>query len=314
MLTEDENQTTDETKEGGQQADETSQAADEGSQQAQDMEQTPVERPSRKDRRQARLDVERASKERDEWKRQFEETNGRYSELERNFAALTARLEEREKQQQAREQQNTYDSQIDTLEKESQRHLQNVAKSTDPEYQQAEMRLYHQKQRQIGRLEDKRDAEKESQGRQHADPQQMAQQTAHRAAARAALDAEYPDLSTNRRLQMRADEHFFTLVAEKKMDPNSIATLRAAVAMAARDLGINGTSAKLPAGNKNRYLGVGGGEGDGDDGSDEPEIRFEGSEREYALARGMFPSLDENEAYRKWKGVMIAEMRGGAAH
>lgn len=258
------------------------------------------ERQTRKERRQgelhasqeaARIAREEAAQERRERER-----------LSNEVAELRGRWEQSQQQQQ-RDVKDKYADKIAALEDEAQLILEKVSNTKDPEQQKALMKKWNEKNREAIRLDIQRENEKNE--RENTQQQQQQGMSPRDVAMWTALEADYPMIANKdragQRLRATADLYINKLISEGK--PDNLATLRAACALAAKELKIGGHDASPSNGSRGAYGGHANGDGGGGRGDNgRPTVEWGPQQRAMAMAMAnrLGKGYDEAEAKAEW--------------
>ncbi len=258
-------------------------------------------RQTRKERRQSEF---QAAQEASRVAR--EELAAERRERER-LAAQVAEMNGRWQQQQEQSQRDAkdpYADRISALEDEAQLLLEKVSTTKDPAEQRELLKKYNAKMREASKLDFKRDQEKDA--RENPKQQQQQQGMSPRDVAMwTALEADYPMIANKDRggqtFRATADLYINKLIAEGK--PDNLATLRAACALAAKELKIGGHDERASNGQRGAYGGHANGDGGGGRGDNgRPSVEFGPQQRALAmaLANRSGKGYDEAEAKADW--------------
>jgi hypothetical protein len=257
-----------------------------------DPAQQAAARGTRKERRENALRTEREGRAEAERKLQAALDD------QRQIRDQLAELRGRQAQMQWQQTQQAGDpvaKEIEALESKAERHLANAAQAVankDEATRMAEMREYNKALRSAGVIEARQQlrGEFEQRLRQQPDPEQ--------AGMKVALGSEFPWVRDNSQARDWADGAIAQLIARGR--PDTLATYREALAMAAKEFGLGGAPERPSEGRRAAYSGISSREGDGEGGR--TTLRLEGNAPEQLkkLAAQMYPSLDADQAYSKW--------------
>jgi hypothetical protein len=258
------------------------------------------QRQTRKERRQsefqtaqetARLAREEAAAERRERER-----------LATEVAELRGRWEQSQQQQQ-RDAKDPYADKISALEDEAQLILEQISNTKDRGEQKELLKKYNAKMREAAKLDFKR--EQETQERDTPRQQQQQGMSPRDVAMWTALEADYPMIANKDRsgaeFRATADLYINRLLASGK--PDNLATLRAACALAAKELKIGGHDERASNGQRAAYGGHAngdGGGGRGDNGAGKVEWGPQQRAMAMAMANRLGKGYDEAEAKAEW--------------
>lgn len=123
-------------------------------------------------------------------------------------------------------------------------------------------------------------------------------------AARSSLEEQFPWLATHPQARQTADG-YINLLAAKGSDPRSMATWKAACALAAKDWKLGGGGSVPSDGQKKRYGGVSGNEGQGG-GGESTSGRM--SEEDKKIAEARYGDLSPEQAHAKWQKKIGSKM------
>lgn len=262
---------------------------------ANDSAASPEQRATRKERREERARTHReALQAASEATARLAASELRERRMQEQIAELRGRTDQMQRQQAAAAG-DPYDKAVADLEDRAARHLRAAASATTAETQAAEMREYHKANRHAAVIEARREMQGEFQrfGQSLPDPEM--------AGMKVTLAAEFPWLTSNDQARTAADGYVGVLVA-KGRPANSLATFREAAALAAKDFNLGGMATERPSeARRAAYSGISGREGDGgSDGNLRLQMSGDDAVKLRTLAAQMYPSLDREDAYKKW--------------
>lgn len=242
-------------------------------------------RQTRRERRAARVDVESARREADEYKRSLETERQERERLAREVAEMRGYLQHQQSQQA-----DPFDGQIQKLREKAEKHLEAAASAANQEASRRELRAYQETQEEIGELK----AERRAQGL--VQKQLQEQPNAEEQAIKVSIASEFPWVIHNAKARQTADGYRWAMLGQGK--PDTLATFRAACAMAAKDHGLGGNGTATTDKQRAAYSGVHGGEAGGSNGSE--SRRLEWSEDYAVMAQAAYPHLDPAKAKAEW--------------
>lgn len=252
------------------------------------QEAAPAERKTRKDYREGKkLDWKAELRARDE---QIAAERQERSRLEREFAELKGRFVERH----SKDNEVDYEAKIESLQDKANQHLANAhAAGQNQALAKQEMANYYKVMREISRTD--REAERAKEAQEQQGQQQQAQELPPQVQSDIVrIFHEFPWMRTNHSARYESDLLIDSMVRDGH--PNNYATFRAAAAQVAQAHSLGGRQAPSNAA-RQRFAGVGGGEGDG--GSSAPRtVKMGDHQRRMAEAR--YPELSAEQAHVKW--------------
>lgn len=252
---------------------------------------TPEQRASRKERRADRYREQRDRA--DAADRRASLAEAERSRMAEQIAELRGRTEQIQRQQ-TQAQGDPYEKAVTDLETKAQRHLAAAANSKDAATAQQEMNEYHRANRQAAVLEARRGFQEDLRRYSQSQPDPA------QAGMKVALESEYPWLGGNEQARNAADAYIALLISRDKR-PNNLATYREACALAAKDFGLGGTAERASDARRAAYNGVPARNGaGGDDGKTSLQMSTDDHGKMKIMARQLYPSLEPEDAYRKW--------------
>lgn len=257
-------------------------------------------RQTRKERRQSEFQAAQEAA-----RQAREEVAAERRERER-LAAEIAEMRGQQRERDAQAQRNAkdpYAEKIAALDDEAQLILEQVSNTKDRAEQKALLKKYDEKKREAMRLDIKREREQEE--RENPRQQQQQGMSPRDVAMWTALEADYPMIANKDRagqtFRATADLYINKLIAEGK--PDNLATLRAACALAAKELKIGGHDERASNGQRGAYGGHAngdGGGGRGDNGAGKIEWGPQQRAMAMAMANRLGKGYDEAEAKAEW--------------
>lgn len=246
-----------------------------------------TDRKTRKDYRDGKkLDWKAELRARDE---QISHERGERARIDRELAELKGRFSERH----AKDNEVDYEAKIESLQDKANQHLANAhGAGANQALAKSEMAAYYKTMREITRVDRQAEAAKEAKER----PQQQQAQELPREVQSDIIRTfhDFPWLRTNVQARNETDMLIDSMVRDGY--PNTYQTFKAAAAQVAQANGLGGRAAPNGAA-RQRFAGVGAGEGDG--GSSSPRtVKMGDHERRMAEAR--YPELSAEQAHAKW--------------
>ncbi len=265
---------------------------------------TPVDRPSKRERRAERAAEHNARKEAAELREQLRQEGERRATLEASVAEMRGYLQARDRQ--SNDGQDEASKEITRLNKEAKRRLEAAGAAKTQEGVDAEMAAYHEAIAEAAAVRTQKKLAGEFERLRQSQPNTEMLATQHR------LSQEYPWFMQDRHATLLAGSLEQEMLSQGK--PRTEATTKAALAEAARRLGIGGHAAPSQQ-SRSAYSGIPSREGSPANGG-EGKVTVNAANLEkwqQKLAEKAYPTDEAPDAHKKWAALMNKHFRSQSA-